>query len=349
MLLDKKTQTFKLGHPMKWLYPNADEKGYYRWTMPPRAMAELAAQVPELGIRNRLGFIHNLTTLFNAGEIDADNYLALMASFSTDASPEVRQTVVGNLNGFAGSMIPPELEEAYAAFLSGVFGPMLDEIGTARVAGEPVLIEKLRPELISALGWRCKAPVILQLAEAKANDYMADPYSVDPSLAEPFLRLVAMNGSTELFEAYVAKYESATVPIEKANYLNGLSGFRNTALMLRALDYAISDAVPPHQFRAIPYSLTDTDQNRRLVFQWLKASYPAIQKKIPEQSLNYLPWLFSGQSPELLQEAEEFLLADGRKIQGMEIEFEKAEAVVSLNDRLRKKEFENIKRFLQQP
>lgn len=345
-LLNKKSQTFKLDHAMKWLYPNSNEKGYYRWTLSPEAMAELAAQIPSLGIRNRLGFIHNLASLFSAGAIEADDYLTLMASFSTDPSPEVRQAVVGNLSGFANGMILPDLEKTYGAFLFSVFKPMLDEIGTAKVADEPALIEKLRPGLINALGWRCKDPEILELAAAKANDYMADPYSVDPSLAQHFLRLAARNGNADLFEAYVAEYESATVPIEKATYLKALSGFRDPALMRQALDYAISDAVPPHQFGAIPYSLTDTDQNRRLVFNWLKANDPTIQEKIPEQSRSYLPWLFCGQSPELLADAETFLLTDGRASQGMEIEFKKADAVVSLNDRLRKKELENITLFL---
>ncbi len=347
VLLKDKSHTFKLDHPMEWLYPNADEKGYYRWTLPPDAMDDLAAQLPGLGIRNRLGFIHNLEALFSAGALEAGDYLRLMASFSTDPSPEVRQAVVGNLNGFAGRMVPPELEEAYGNFLFSVFGPMLDAIGTTKMDGEPALIEKLRPGLIDALGWRCKVPELLRLAEAKANDYMADPYSVDPSLAQSFLRLAAMNGNAALFEAYVAKYESATVPIEKSTYLKGLSGFRDPELMRRALDYAISDAVPPHQFGSIPYSLSDTDYHRRLIFQWLEANYATIQKRIPEQSLSYLPWLFSGQSPELLNEAQAFLLADGRATQGMEVEFEKAGAVVSLNDRLRKKEVGSISRFLQ--
>ena len=60
-----------------------------------------------------------------------------------------------------------------------------------------------------------------------------------------------------------------------------------------------------------------------------------------------MPWLFCGQSPELLVEAEGFLLADGRKTQGMEVEFGKADAVVKLTDGLRKKELGNIRRFLQ--
>ena len=59
----------------------------------------------------------------------------------------------------------------------------------------------------------------LLLVETKANTDMSDPYSVDPSLAQSFLRLAAMNGNTKRFEACVANYESAKVPIEKANYL----------------------------------------------------------------------------------------------------------------------------------
>ena len=56
-----------------------------------------------------------------------------------------------------------------------------------------------------------------------------------------------------------------------------------------------------------------------------------------------------GQSQELLADAESFLLTDGRTSQGMLLEFEKAEAVVTLLAGLRQKELDNIRRFLQQP
>lgn len=349
VLLHKKSQIFKLDHPVVWLYPNAEEKGYYRWTLPPAPMTELADQVSELGIRNRIGFIRNLESLFSAGEIRADSYLEILASFSTDPSPEVRQTIVNHLSDFAVGMIPPDLDEAYGAFLFTVFSPMLDKIGIERVDGEHVLTEPLRSGLINGLGWRCKDPEILAWAKRQAKDYMDDPYSVDPSLARIYLRLAAMNGDAELFNTYAEKYETSSIPIEKSHYLNGLSGFRDPELMKRALAYAISDAVPPHQFGSIPYSLTDSDQNRRLVLDWLEAHYPIIQKKIPEQSLMYLPWLFCGHSQGLLADAEAFLLTDDRASQGMEIEFEKAEAVVTLLAGLRHKELENIRRFLEQP
>jgi alanyl aminopeptidase len=346
VLLTRRAQTFKLDKPSKWIYPNADEKGYYRWSLPPAHMKELSEHVRQLGIRSRLGFISNLASLFSAGSIDAPSYLKILASFSKDESPEVRQAVVGNLAGFTGGMIPAELEEVYGTFLSTILSPMIEEIGTTKVEGEAVLIEKLRPALINALGWHCKDPKILQLASEQAKAYRADPYSADPSLAQPFLRLAAFAGDEALFNAYVAKYETVTDPIEKATYLKGLSGFRDPDLMNRSLDYVLSDAVPPHQFRSIPYSLADTDINRRLVLDWLKANYPAIQKKIPEQSISYLPWLVCGQSPELLNEAKAFLLSDERKTQGMQAEFEEAEAVVELNAALREKELENIRHFL---
>ncbi len=345
VLLSKESQTFKLDHPAIWLYPNANEKGYYRWTLPPEHMAVLAAEVPLLDIRTRIGFISNLESLYFAGEIPADSYLSILASFEADPSLEVLQSVVWKLSSFP---VPHELDDAYGVFLSTVFGPMMEAIGIQKVDGEHVLTEQLRSDLIGGLGWRCKAPEILELAKEKARAYMDDPYSVDPSLAQTFLRLAAMNGDAELFNAYVGKYESSTIPVEKANYLSGLSGVRDPVLMKKALNYAISDSVLPHQFGSIPYHLTDTDQDRQMVLDWLESNYPAIQKKIPEQSLSYLPWLFCGHSPDLLAHARTFLLADGRKTQGMAIEFGKADAVVSLNTGLRKKELENIKRFLKE-
>ena len=74
----------------------------------------------------------------------------------------------------------------------------------------------------------------------------------------------------------------------------------------------------------------------------------AVQIKIPEQTISYLPWVACGQSPELLEDAKAFLLSDARKTQGMEVEFGKAEAVVQLNAKLRSKELENISHFLKE-
>ncbi|VGO12721.1 Aminopeptidase N [Pontiella desulfatans] len=346
VLLTQRSQSVLLDRAVQGFYPNADEKGYYRWTLPPEHMTQLSADVRQLDIRNRLGFISNLAALFSAGAIDAPAYLEILASFSTDESPEVRQTIVDNLTGFAGGLIPPDLEEAYGTFLSSVLKPMLAQIGSAKAEGEDPLIEQLRPGLIAGLGWHGDDAGILQLAKEMAMGYMADPYAVDPSLAKPFLRLAALAGDEALFNAYVEKFETVTEPTQKATYLKGLTGFRDPELMERALDYALSNAVPPHLFGTIPYGLTNTDANRWLVFEWLKENYPAIQAKVPEQSLSYLPWLACGQSPELLDDARSFLLVEGRKTQGMEIEFGKVEAVVKLNAALREKELEGIRGFL---
>lgn len=348
MLLHKRVQTFKLDHPAEWIYPNAEEKGYYRWHISAVPLPKLANKVSGQNVRNRMGLISNIEALFAAGLIDAGEYLETLSSFSWDESPEVRQAVVRNLDDFARGMIPPELETQYGEFLSSVFKPMLEKVGMEKQPDEDALIEQLRPALVGALGWRCKDADILKTAADHTLRYMEDPYSVDPSLAQPYLRLAAMNGDESLFAAFRIQYEAATIPIEKSNYLNGLSGFRDRDLMLKALAYTLSEQVPPHQFSTIPHNLADTDVNRRLVIDWLKENYPAVQIKIPEQSISYLPWMACGQSPELLADAKAFLLSDERKTQGMEIEFGKAEAVVQLNANLRSREQENISRFLKE-
>ena len=347
LLLSQSGQTFKLEHAAEWIYPNENEKGYYRWHLVDASPEKLAGKVHHLNIRNRMGFIRNTEALFSAGLLNGGDFIQTMVSFSGDSSPEVCNSVAECLNGLAGGLIPPELEMLYGRYLHTVLQPMLDEIGMEKQPDEDALIEKLRSALIDALGWRCRDEAVMKTAVEKAQAYINDPYSVDPSLVTTYLRLAALNGDASLFEAYVAEFETATVPLEKQNYLRGLSGFRNKELMIRALDYALSEHVPQHQFGTIPYSLTDRDDNRRLVFDWLRENYPAIQKKIPERSISYLPWLICGQSSELMNDAQTFFMAEERWTQGLEIELGKAAAVFELNAKLRVKELENIRHFLE--
>ncbi len=347
-LLRKATQIFELGSGVDWIYPNANEKGYYRWRLKSSgSLTELAGAVKSMGIRNRLGFISNTESLFYAGFLNGGEFIQTLSSFSMDTSPEVRLAVVHSLDRFGDGMITPEREKQYGKYLHSVLQPMLDEIGLQKQPDENALIEKLRPALINALGWRCKDEAILNMARDQAQSYINDPYSVDPSLARPCLRLAAMVGGESLFKDYTEKYEASTVPIEKENYLHGLSGFRDRALMEQALDYVLTDRVPPHQFRIIPNRIADTDINRSMVLEWLKKNYPSIQGKIPEQSISYLPWLACGQSPDLLNAAKNFLLVDERRSQGLEVEFGKVDAVVTLHMRLRGKEQDNIRHFLE--
>jgi len=344
VLLTDSAATVRLKVPVRgrdgaWLYPNADEKGYYRWIMAASEMAPLARIArSEFDTRRRLGFLDNVTALFYAGRIPVDGFLTVVSSFNLDASPEVVEKVIEALDGIYVALIGDDLKKPYAAYVRTVLQPALEKIGVNRIEGEGVLVGSLRSHLVAALGEKGRDSRLLKLARTRTAAYIKDPYSVDPDLAGVFLRLAAIGGGAELFATYTRKLETVKDPTARSNYLDALGCFRRPDMMPRVLAYALNGPVKPREVDDIIFELAWDETSRRKVLDWVFANYAAITKTIPEQSMHYLPWLADGRSRELLDRARTFFLDRKRRTDGMADEFRELTDIIDLRIKLSRKE-----------
>jgi len=330
-----------------WLYPNADEKGYYRWALEGGELARLSQIVrAKFDTRRKLGFLGNVSALFYAGDIPAGEFLTIVGAFNLDPAPEVVARVVELLNQMHVDFITDDLGDNYAAYLRAVLGESLRKIGLARGKAESVHTASLRAGLISLLGEKGGDADIMKLARAQAANYVKDPRSVDPSLAMSFLKLAAITGDAKLFDKFARKFETAKDPTERTHYIEALSNFRYPQLMDKALDYAMNGPVKPNRVYKIVFGQAWDETTRRKLFGWVVANYDAIRKRVPSQAMPYYPWIADGRSLKLLEEARRFFLDDKRRAGGMKDEVRNVTDSVNLRMRLNARQRDNIIRFL---
>ena len=330
-----------------WLYPNADEKGYYRWAVERGELARLARIVrTRFDTRRKLGFLGNVSALFYAGDIPVDEFLTIVGSFNLDPVAEVVARVVELLNQTHVDFITDDLGDNYAAYLRAVPGKSLRKIGLARGKAESVHTASLRAGLISLLGEKGGDADLMKLARTQAVKYVKDPRSVDPSLAETFLKLAAITGDARLFDKYARKFETVKDPTERRHYLEALSNFRDPQLMDKALDYAMNGPVKPNRVYKIVFGQAWDETTRQKLFDWVVANYDAIKKRVSAQAMPYYPWIADGRSPALLEAARKFFLADKHNADVMKEELDKVTDSVNLRMRLNKKHRDDIIEFL---
>src|SRR4029078_13289730 len=97
VLLTEDTQSFTLPDAAKpeGVDPNRNESGYYRWSVPGSALVALAAHAPQnLNGRERVGLLANAGALLAAGLSRGDEYLRIVAEFSSYTEPEVTQSQI---------------------------------------------------------------------------------------------------------------------------------------------------------------------------------------------------------------------------------------------------------------
>ena len=336
--------------PVVWAYPNVDERGYYRWSAPPDLLKRLVASAGSvLEPRERVGLVGNLGALVQGGVLHGDDYLGLIGPLAGDPQPEVVKAVLVGLRGVRRAFVQSGLEEAFAAYVRRTLGPALDRIGLDKKADEPEAVTALRPSLVDWLGDEGRDPRVREHAARVARSWLADPATVDPSMAATALRIAALGGDRSLFEEYRKRFEAATVPAERSRYLSALGAFRDPALAEEALSYALKGPLRPQEAFAIPSAVASASPAQEdRVYRWMTENYASLTARLPQSvAATYMPYFASGCSAERLAAARTFFADPARNLPGTEVELTKVGEVVKGCVELREREGRAVSTYLQ--
>lgn len=298
-----------------WIHPNADERGYYRWSLPARDLDRLAA-AGAMGTRERVGFLANAGALLDAGTLHGDEYLRTIERFRDDPQPEVVDAVAVALQRVKRAFVTPELQDAFARYVRETLGPAFRRVGYAATPGEPPSLTSLRGTLIGWLGDDGRDPGVLAHAQALARDYLRDPASIDPSLADAALRLAAIGGDVAFYDEIQKRFETARSPVERTRALTTLGSFRDPALLERTLAYALSGPLRPQELRFVSQGIGSDPRGEQRLFEWMTQHYAAIVSRVPPNFAAFMPFYASGCSAQRLEAARAFFASPEHSMTG---------------------------------
>jgi alanyl aminopeptidase len=351
VLLDGASRTWrpKTSTPISWVLPNAEARGYYRWSVPPKMLTALTER-PAASMRpaERIGFLGNLEALLMAGVVHGDDYLRTLARFADDPEPQVIAALAEHLDGVQSFFVPEDMEDAFAVYLHRTLGPSLQRWGLEPKPGEPEGVTLVRPKLLAFLGDEGRDPQVRKRASELARSYMTDPASVDASIAPTVLNLAAVHGDRKLFDEYRQHFESAKVPSERSRYLHGLGAFRDPALADAALQYSLDGPLRPNELASIAFGQVATPRGRDRALQWTKDNWPAISSRMPKEFVAVFAYLGGGCDAQRFETARTFFSDPGRETLGMRTNLAKVSDSVGDCTRLRDREGASASAYLMQ-
>jgi aminopeptidase N len=290
-----------------WIYPNAGESGYYRWSLAGASFEHLAAVAPStLDVRERVGSLGNSEALLHAGRLAGAAYVKVLESFASDPDPQVALSVLGGLGTIRETFFAGSRDAEFAPYVRRTLTPMLERFGAEKRAGEAEPVTSLRPRLLATLGDAGRDEAVLAQMERLAAAYLADPSSVDPSLADTAIGLSAIRGDAALFDLYRARFEAARVPAERRRFLSALGNFRDPALSARALDYVFTGPLRPQEMLAIPRTQAAVPEAQARTLAWITSHYDQLAAKIPAEFMVFMPHFANGCSIAEVDTAKRF-------------------------------------------
>ena len=347
VLLTRGTQDVVLEGPVRWVHPNVDEIGYYRWSVPPAVLQALAdGGERTMSARERVGFIGNASALLDAGALRGDAYLRLLKPFASDPEPDVVSAVIASLGKVKNAFVTAEVAPAFAGYVRALLQPALDRFGMERRQGEPETVSLLRPQLLQWMGREGADPAVLAHASALGRAYLADSASVDPSVAGVVLQLSALGGDRALFDEYRRRAEAATTPAERNRYLGALGYFRDPVLVEEALRYTLEGRLRPQELFTIPSGVGTSVAADGRTYRFFTENFDVIQKKMPPMYMAFMPRVAAGCAEERVAAARTFFADPKRAAPGMEKEMAKVAEMVKDCAALRAREGAAVTAYL---
>jgi len=349
ILLDKESKTVELNKNLKWVMPDAGAFGYYRWTVPNDMLFYLAENAEQLLTeRERVAFLGNTSALLDAGVIGGDAFLTSINGFAKSTDPGIISTLLSDLKKLKNAFVPEELRNQFAYYVRKTLRPALDHFGMQPRENEDSAISLLRPSLISWLGREGQDREVSDYAKSLAKSYMADPKSIDPSLAGVALRIAAIEGDDEDFQAYKKKFENAQVPADRGRYLSGLGTFANKKLQDEALKYTLEGPLRTNEIFNIPRTIGRSGNNKDYIYEWMTTNYENITSRLPKEFVAFMPFYAGGCSEERLEKAKVFFSDPEHNVEGTDKNLAKVTDQVTDCVNLRNREEAAVSKYLNQ-
>jgi aminopeptidase N len=286
-ILDKTQQQIPVP-AAPFFFGNAGGTGYYRTSYAPLDYKRIVANIEtNLQPRERITFLGGQFALTRAGQASIGDFLNLAEAVKSDPNPDVLSVVSSALNTTSAQIAStPQEREALNSWVRETFAPEYAKLGASSASDTPAKRE-LRATLFDMLG-NADDPKVIAEAREITEKYLADPSSVDASLASPARYIAAAHGDSALFDQLQKTFETSTNPDQQEGALRSLAAFQDPALEKRALDYTVSGKVR-NQDAVIQFVIAMRDARTRAVaWQYIQDNWPKVQAQLTTMMGGYL-------------------------------------------------------------
>jgi aminopeptidase N len=261
------------------LFANGADKGYYRTVYSADEMKAINAGVEtQLTAPERIGLLSDRWALMRAGMGSVGDYLDLALAVKFDSNATVVDDALTKVEQVQKLIADEADRERLNEVVRREFGPVYASISRG-VPHDDWAREQLRSTLYEALGDAGDSAVL-----ADANRVTAELFTgkkpQDASVADASVALAAKRGDTAMYDKMLAVAENATDPGLKTDALHLLTRFDDPLLVVRTLEYAVSDAVRSQDSWSLIALELDRSPTQDLAWQFVVQHWTDISRKI---------------------------------------------------------------------
>jgi puromycin-sensitive aminopeptidase len=289
---------------VKWLLGNAGDLGFYRSDPDDALLQGLIHHGAKLTPAERVGVLRDQWGMVRNGSRPPQRFLALLAAWvpgekhyavvetAADIAREMERLL--EVHGDASAL------QAHRAWTARTFAPVLAHAGPDAAPGEAPSMGLLRAAAYRAVAGVGRETQAMAQVVALADRERKAAASVDANLAGTVVYLAAQQGDARRFEAHVEAYkarrDSHAPPQESDRYLGSFTGFRDPALVQRALALLEDGTIPKQSVGPVLTVLLREPHGQAKAWPFVRAHWVQLRKDLGDswaaniaESIGFLP------------------------------------------------------------
>ena len=266
-----------------WVKLNPDQTGFFRTNYSAALWERLEAAVAtgELSATDRLGLESDAFAMARAGYIETPRALALASAYRQETDYTVWSDLSKNLGICDSLLCGQPAHEAFRTYAAQLHYPAFERLGWVSRRGEDHLTTLLRAKLIEALV-RYGHPSVVAEALRRFDRDARGASMIEPDLRSAVYAAVVAHRGVDGYEAVLDIYRKASLHEEKVRALRVLGASSEPSLVLRALDFALSDEV---RGQDTPLAVTGVSTNplgREAAWDFLRDNWDELDARYGE-------------------------------------------------------------------
>jgi aminopeptidase N/puromycin-sensitive aminopeptidase len=268
-------------------YADAGDKGYYRTAYSAAELKSIVASAEtELTPPERIGLLGDSWALMHAGQGSVGEFLDLVLAVKQDASETVLESGLGKVTTINSQIASEQDRARLDAVVLREFGPVYAALNPPG-RHESFDHAQLRATLFAELG-RAGVPAVLAEAQKVTRELFAPTKKgekpVDPAIADAAVELAVAKGDAEMYDLLLRVAQNAADPDLKEDALRTLTRFQSPLLVVRTLEYALSDEVRNQDSWTLIALLLDRRETQDLAWEYVEQHWAAVAHKATANS-----------------------------------------------------------------
>ena len=328
------------------VFPDAGAHAYVRWAQPADQIPALVDGAGALAPRERAQLAPMLGAMLVAGTIRGDAWVEALQRLGRHSDDPIVATLLAEQLNRLRVTFGDTPSAPRAAFVCGCLAAGLTAFGETPRPGEPLTIERARPEVLEALADLGADTALVRRLRPLAEAELAGR-DVPPSLARCALIAQSTAADSAWLERLVDTLHTTAEPARRDRLIDAIGAVGRPALVPAALEPCVDPRLSPREVNVLMDRLASDPAHQDAVLDFIEAHHRELAERLPAYSLADLPRRLGGCSLARIERATRFFAAPGHQVTGTLEQLARARAEAEECTALHAREGERVRRAIE--